>query len=85
MCFRFFSVRKLVKEKFHDFHFYLFFFVILRHGIRGFYHEDSLPPIELDPGYVELISNSGGTILGSERGGYDIERIVEGIVNKKKA
>lgn len=51
----------------------------IRYGLRGFYDQQYLPPVNLDPNLVETISNSGGTILGSSRGGYDIEKIVNGI------
>lgn len=49
-------------------------------GFRGFHIDDnddnnSCPPILLTIDLVENIHHEGGTILGSSRGGFDIEKI----------
>ena len=41
------------------------------------------PPIELTPSSVENIHHDGGTILGSSRGGFDIDKICDFIKSKK--
>eukprot|EP00571_Detonula_confervacea_P013653 CAMPEP_0172310932 /NCGR_PEP_ID=MMETSP1058-20130122/13241_1 /TAXON_ID=83371 /ORGANISM="Detonula confervacea, Strain CCMP 353" /LENGTH=531 /DNA_ID=CAMNT_0013023943 /DNA_START=33 /DNA_END=1628 /DNA_ORIENTATION=- len=45
-------------------------------GYRGFY-DPKLPPINLTAESVENIHHEGGTILGSSRGGFDIDKICE--------
>eukprot|EP00357_Protocruzia_adherens_P006944 CAMPEP_0115007088 /NCGR_PEP_ID=MMETSP0216-20121206/20935_1 /TAXON_ID=223996 /ORGANISM="Protocruzia adherens, Strain Boccale" /LENGTH=514 /DNA_ID=CAMNT_0002373891 /DNA_START=76 /DNA_END=1616 /DNA_ORIENTATION=- len=45
-------------------------------GYRGFYEEEL---IELTPHVVQDIHKAGGTVLGSSRGGFDLERILETI------
>jgi len=50
----------------------------IQNGLWGFYTA-SLPPVKLDPVIVDMVSNKGGTILGSSRGGYDEERLVQAI------
>jgi len=47
----------------------------IRGGYKGFY-DPSTPPMELTPEVVENIHHSGGTILGSSRGGFDMEKIL---------
>lgn len=49
----------------------------IRYGFKGFYTYEWL---ELKPENVKRIHNWGGTILGSSRGGFDAEKIVESIV-----
>ena len=46
-------------------------------GYRGFYEHDKLPVIELTPELVRNIHHQGGTVLGSSRGGFDIDKIVK--------
>lgn len=47
-------------------------------GYQGFYSEEShLLPIELTPELVEDIHHSGGTVLGSSRGGFDLDKILD--------
>ncbi len=41
------------------------------------------PPIDLTPESVENIHHEGGTILGSSRGGFDIDKICEFIKSKR--
>ena len=46
-------------------------------GYRGFYDSDPhLQPIILTPESVEDIHHSGGTCLGSSRGGFDLKKII---------
>lgn len=45
-------------------------------GFRGFYSSQALP---LDPHEVDDWHNSGGTKLGTSRGGFDLTRIVDAI------
>jgi 6-phosphofructokinase 1 len=44
-------------------------------GYRGFYDHETLPPVILTPELVENILHSGGTCLGSSRGGFDLDKI----------
>lgn len=50
-------------------------------GYKGFY-DPKFPPLDLTPEKVEDIHHSGGTILGSSRGGFDIDKICEFIKSK---
>ncbi|CAD8131465.1 unnamed protein product [Paramecium pentaurelia] len=50
----------------------------IKYGYKGFYTYDW---IKFDANYVKNIHNLGGTILGSSRGGFDLNKIVEAIVN----
>lgn len=45
-------------------------------GYRGFHDFDHFPPIELTPELVQNIHHEGGTVLGSSRGGFDLEKII---------
>jgi len=54
----------------------------IRGGYRGF-HDPELPPIVLTPSIVENIHHDGGTVLGSSRGGFDLEKIIAFIRDKK--
>jgi 6-phosphofructokinase 1 len=45
-------------------------------GFRGF-HDPKCPPILLTIDLVENIHHEGGTMLGSSRGGFDIEKIFD--------
>jgi 6-phosphofructokinase 1 len=49
----------------------------IRYGYRGFLPEYNMPIKELNPVVVDDIHNLGGTILGSSRGGCDVEKIVD--------
>jgi 6-phosphofructokinase 1 len=51
-------------------------------GYRGFYDFDALPPVILTPSMVENIHHSGGTCLGSSRGGFDLEKILKFLKDK---
>ncbi|CAB9518141.1 phosphofructokinase 5, chloroplastic [Seminavis robusta] len=51
------------------------------YGIQAGYHgfsatEPHMQPLELTPELVEDIHHSGGTVLGSSRGGFDLEAIL---------
>jgi 6-phosphofructokinase 1 len=52
----------------------------IRMGFEGFYNWTSMDqkeaPIMLTPRVVENIHHSGGTILGANRGGFDLEKIL---------
>jgi len=50
-------------------------------GYKGFYDPER-PPVELTPAIVENIHHQGGTILGSSRGGFDLEKIIDFIKKK---
>ena len=46
-------------------------------GFQGFAPKDpSMEPVELTPELVDDIHHSGGTVLGSSRGGFDLETIL---------
>ncbi|CAN0847778.1 ATP-dependent 6-phosphofructokinase 2 [Linum grandiflorum] len=45
-------------------------------GYRGFYDRD---PVKLDPKLVHNLHKKGGTVLETSRGGFDLEKIVDGI------
>jgi 6-phosphofructokinase 1 len=49
----------------------------IRYGYEGFYNENSW--IDLKPLFVRDIHTQGGTVLGSSRGGFDKDRIIESI------
>ena len=51
-------------------------------GYRGFYDE-TLPTIQLTPSLVENIHHVGGTVLGSSRGGFDLDKILDFLHQKK--
>lgn len=49
-------------------------------GYQGFHpnkHDEHLKPIVLTPALVENIHHSGGTCLGSSRGGFDLDTILD--------
>lgn len=48
----------------------------VRHGYRGFHQEHW---IEITPEDVELLHKTGGSMLGSSRGGFDLVKIVDAI------
>jgi 6-phosphofructokinase 1 len=50
----------------------------IRYGLRGFYSSED-KPIALSASYVDGIHLKGGTILGTSRGGADIDKIVHRI------
>lgn len=54
----------------------------IRGGYKGFYDKD-LPPIELNKKWVDDIHHIGGTVLGSSRGGFDIDKIINFLKARK--
>jgi 6-phosphofructokinase 1 len=54
----------------------------IRGGFKGFY-DPKLPPLILTPENVEDIHHLGGTVLGSSRGGFDMDKIQHFIQSKK--
>ena len=56
------------------------------YGVRGGYagfHSNHLLPIELTTENVASIHHEGGTILGSSRGGFELEKIISFLREKK--
>jgi len=51
----------------------------IRYGYKGFYLHEW---IELNPDVVESIHHSGGMFLGTSRGGFDLEQILDSLVYK---
>ena len=49
----------------------------IKWGYRGFYTDFPNEWVELCPTKVRDIHNLGGTILGSSRGGFDAEKMIE--------
>jgi len=54
-----------------------------RYGYRGLSKRSTIPPIELNPDFVDTIHEDGGTILGSSRGHQDIGEMVDTLTEKK--
>lgn len=52
-------------------------------GYRGFYDFENYPTIKLTPELVQNIHHEGGTVLGSSRGGFDIDKIIKFLEDKK--
>lgn len=53
----------------------------IMNGYKGFYDEKKWIP--LDPKTVKGIHKFGGTILGSSRGGFDADKILDSLEKKK--
>eukprot|EP00752_Nemacystus_decipiens_P004747 g4324.t2 len=51
-------------------------------GFAGFWDENQ-PPVELTVKDVELVQHEGGSILGSARGGFDLDKIID-FINKNE-
>jgi len=51
----------------------------VRNGYRGFYEREWL---RLTPYHVEGIHNQGGTILGTSRGGFDVDKILGACIDR---
>ncbi|CAM9846235.1 unnamed protein product [Ascophyllum nodosum] len=54
----------------------------IRGGFAGFYTEAN-PPIDLTVRSVELLQHQPGSMLGSSRGGFDLEKIIKFVVDNK--
>mmetsp|Transcript_28567 Transcript_28567/g.47558 ORF Transcript_28567/g.47558 Transcript_28567/m.47558 type:complete len:541 (+) Transcript_28567:49-1671(+) len=52
-------------------------------GYRGFYDFENYHPVELTPELVANIHHEGGTVLGSSRGGFDLEKILAFLNSRK--
>jgi 6-phosphofructokinase 1 len=52
-------------------------------GFRGFWDFDNYVPVELTPELVANIHHEGGTVLGSSRGGFDLDKTLEFLRSKK--
>ena len=52
-------------------------------GFRGFWDFDNYRPVQLTPELVANIHHEGGTVLGSSRGGFDLEKILHFLKTKK--
>jgi 6-phosphofructokinase 1 len=53
----------------------------IQYGFEGFYSKES-PPVLLDLQAVRNLHQLGGTILGSSRGGFQLDQIVGGILSR---
>lgn len=51
-------------------------------GYHGFYDFENYRTIELTPELVQNIHHEGGTVLGSSRGGFDLEKIISFLESK---
>lgn len=52
-------------------------------GFRGFWDFEQYRPVQLTPELVANIHHEGGTVLGSSRGGFDLEKILQFMKSKK--
>eukprot|EP00536_Pseudo-nitzschia_multiseries_P008265 jgi/Psemu1/257035/estExt_Genewise1Plus.C_2080027 len=55
----------------------------IRGGYRGFWDFENYKPVQLTPDLVANIHHEGGTVLGSSRGGFDLEKILDFLKSKK--
>ena len=54
----------------------------IRSGFRGFYDPRFMPWLDLTPDSVRGIDAIGGTVLGSSRGGFNLEAIMQACMNR---
>ena len=52
----------------------------IRGGWWGFHKQENLPPMELDAAKVDGVQHVGGTMLGSSRGGFDVDKVLQACV-----
>jgi len=52
----------------------------IRGGWWGFHKQENLPPMELDAAKVDGVQHVGGTMLGSSRGGFDADKVLQACV-----
>jgi 6-phosphofructokinase 1 len=52
-------------------------------GFRGFWDHELYTPIELTPELLSNIHHEGGTVLGSSRGGFDLEKTIDFLETRK--
>jgi len=69
-------IRELVCFLWNSYHVRTIFGV--KYGYFGFYGR---PFVELNPSIVKDIHHLGGTILGSTRGGFDVEKIMKSLID----
>lgn len=50
------------------------------HGFQGFYSNEWK---KLSPDLVKTIHHNGGTFLGTSRGGFDLEKIIDSLNDKR--
>ena len=55
----------------------------IKWGYKGFYTEVDKNWIKLTTDIVKNIHKEGGTILGSSRGGFDADKILDSLVERK--
>jgi len=72
------GLNNVIQELFYSLHYNYGVDVIygIRSGYRGFWQKEYQPWVRLTPESVRDIHHQGGTILGSSRGGFDLQRIV---------
>lgn len=76
-------IRELVKTL-HQIYGIEGFIYGIQGGYRGFYDPTPhLHPLILNPEVVENIHHEGGTVLGSSRGGFDLDEIISFLEKKK--
>ncbi len=68
-------IRAIVLELYHNYGVRNIYGI--RHGLQGFIPEYGHDVMELDPGSVSGIQDTGGSILGSSRGSQDIGMVVD--------
>ena len=68
-------IRSIVLELFHIYKVQTIYGI--KHGLQGFIPEYENKVLDLDPGSVSGIQNTGGSILGSSRGTQDIGMVVD--------
>lgn len=54
----------------------------IRSGFRGFWDPKFFPYIELTPEGIRGIDAIGGTVLGSSRGGFNLDAIMQACMNR---
>lgn len=52
-------------------------------GYRGFYEREHLPYFTLNPKSMLGVYERGGSILGSSRGGFDLDKILQACTDHK--
>ena len=55
----------------------------IKYGYKGFYTDPDTNWVKLDTKEVRDIHKKGGTILGSSRGGFDVDKILDEIKRRK--
>ena len=55
----------------------------IKWGYKGFYTDVEKNWMKLTPDVVKNIHKEGGTILGSSRGGFDADKILDSLLEKQ--